>query len=50
MKHILLIEDNVLMSENTSEILELNGYRVSTAFNGLEGVKSQIFGPRFDSV
>lgn len=39
MKHILLIEDNVIMSENTAEILELNGYRVSVAFNGKEGVK-----------
>lgn len=38
MKHILLIEDNKDVRENTSEILELAGYRVSTAENGKEGV------------
>ena len=39
MKHLLLIEDNKEVSENTAEILELNGYKVSTAFDGKEGVR-----------
>jgi CRP/FNR family transcriptional regulator, polysaccharide utilization system transcription regulator len=38
MKHILLIEDNKDVRENTAEILELAGYRMSTAENGKEGV------------
>ena len=42
MKHILLIEDNIEMSENTAEILELSNYKVSTAFNGKEGVQKAI--------
>lgn len=37
-KRILLIEDNPEMRENTSEILELDGYTVFTANNGKEGV------------
>jgi len=39
MKTILLIEDNLEMRENTSEILELNGYKVIPAKNGKEGVE-----------
>jgi len=42
MKHILLIEDNIDMSENTAEILELSNYTVSTAFNGKEGVQKAL--------
>lgn len=42
MKHIVLIEDNVEMRENTAEILELANYKVSTASNGKEGVKLAI--------
>ena len=38
-KSILLIEDNKDMRENTSEILELAHYKVSTAKNGKEGVE-----------
>lgn len=38
MKTILLIEDNTEMRENTSEILELAGYKVETAANGKIGV------------
>lgn len=38
-KHILLIEDNLEMRENTAEILELAGYQVSTAEHGKAGVK-----------
>ena len=39
MKKILLIEDNDEMRENTSEILELAGYAVSSAKNGKIGVE-----------
>lgn len=38
MKTILLIEDNLEMRENTTEILELNGYNVLVAKNGKEGI------------
>lgn len=34
MQHILLIEDNNEVRENTAEILELAGYQVSTAADG----------------
>ena len=36
--HILLIEDNTEIRENTAEILELANYKVSTAENGKVGV------------
>lgn len=39
MKTILLIEDNFEMRENTSEILELDNYKVIPAKNGKEGVE-----------
>lgn len=39
MKKILLIEDNVDVRENTSEILDLAGYSVLTAPNGKIGVE-----------
>ncbi len=39
MKTILLIEDNAEIRENTSEILELAGYKVFTAENGKIGVE-----------
>ena len=39
MKHILLIEDNKEVRENTSEILELAGFKVSTAADGKKGVE-----------
>ncbi len=39
MKHILLIEDDLVLRENTAELLELSGYRVTVASDGLEGVK-----------
>lgn len=38
-QHILLIEDNNEIRENTAEILELANYRVSTAANGKAGVE-----------
>ncbi|MFN8699974.1 MAG: response regulator [Flavobacteriales bacterium] len=42
MKHILLIEDNPDVRENTAEILELAGYKVTTAQNGKEGVEAAL--------
>ncbi len=39
-KHILLIEDNPEVQENTAEILELAGYDVTTAENGKLGVEA----------
>lgn len=39
MKHLLLIEDNIEIRENTAEILELAGYKVYTAENGKAGVE-----------
>ncbi len=39
MKHLLLIEDNIEIRENTAEILELAGYKVLTAENGKIGVE-----------
>ena len=37
--HILLIEDNTEIRENTAEILELANYKVSSAENGKIGVE-----------
>lgn len=37
MKTILFIEDNLEIRENTSEILELEGYKMITAVNGRAG-------------
>jgi CheY-like chemotaxis protein len=39
MKKILLIEDNLEVRENTSEILSLANYEVTTAKNGKEGAE-----------
>ena len=39
MKKILLIEDDVVLRENTAELLELSGYQVETASNGRAGVE-----------
>ena len=39
MKHLVLIEDNDEIRENTAEILELAGYKVRTAPNGKIGVE-----------
>ncbi len=41
-QHILLIEDNVEIRENTAEILELANYRVTTAENGKLGVEAAL--------
>ncbi|MBP6432514.1 MAG: response regulator [Ferruginibacter sp.] len=40
MIHLLLIEDNDDIRENTAEILQLAGYRVTTAANGKLGVQA----------
>ena len=37
MTHLLLIEDNEEIRENTAEILELAGYHVRSAENGKLG-------------
>lgn len=39
MKTILIIEDNEMMRENTSEILQLSNYRVISAENGKQGLE-----------
>src|SRR5690606_17392056 len=39
MKNILLIEDDVILRENTSELLELSNYNVITAPNGRIGLE-----------
>ncbi|MFH6769131.1 response regulator [Gaetbulibacter aquiaggeris] len=39
MKKILLIEDDIVLRENTAELLELSGYKVETASNGKAGVE-----------
>lgn len=42
MKKILLIEDDVVLRENTAELLELSNYEVVTAPNGRLGVEKAI--------
>ena len=37
MKTVLVIDDNFEMRENTAELLELEGYKVILAANGIEG-------------
>lgn len=44
-QHLLIIEDNEVVRENLSEILELYGYTITEAVNGLEGVKACIQNP-----
>jgi CheY-like chemotaxis protein len=39
MKKVLLIEDDVVLRENTAELLELSGYKVETASNGRAGIE-----------
>ena len=39
MKTVLVIDDNLEVRENTAELLELEGFNVLTACNGLEGFK-----------
>ena len=38
MVHILLIEDNVGVLDSTAELLELEGYKITTALDGKEGL------------
>ncbi|UKM63561.1 response regulator [Flavobacteriaceae bacterium GSB9] len=40
MKKVLLIEDDVILRENTAELLELSGYQLITAPNGKAGVEA----------
>jgi len=39
MKHILLIEDDAVLRENTAELLELSNYKLTTAANGKIGIE-----------
>src|SRR5690242_2896839 len=38
MRTVLLIEDNFEIRENTTELLELAGYKVLNAVNGADGI------------
>ena len=38
MKHILLVEDETLLREGIEEALELSGFQVSGAANGIEAL------------
>ena len=38
MKVVLIIEDNLEIRENVTELLELNNYKVVSAENGAEGI------------
>ncbi|QRM89358.1 response regulator [Lacinutrix sp. WUR7] len=42
MNNILLIEDDIVLRENTAELLELSNYNVVTAANGKLGVEAAI--------
>ena len=42
LKKILIVEDSNEILENTAEILQLAGYTVATAVNGVEGLKMAI--------
>ena len=42
MKHLLLIEDNDELRENTAEILQLSNYKVTTAANGKLGIQKAL--------
>ena len=48
-KRLLIIEDSVDIRENTAELLELSGFIVETASDGLEGVCAPLFGPGLDA-
>ncbi len=41
-KHVLLIEDDVIVRENTAEILRFANYKVTTAIDGKMGVEKAI--------
>lgn len=43
MKTILVIDNHAEVQENMAELLELEGYRVLTASNGLEGILTAQF-------
>ncbi|MEA1785185.1 response regulator [Arenibacter sp. GZD96] len=42
MKKILIIEDDTIIRENTAELLELSGFEVFTASNGVKGVAAAL--------
>ena len=49
MAHILLIDDDEILRDTVQQMLELDGHRVSTAVDGIEGVIAWQRG-RFDLV
>lgn len=42
MKHVLLIEDDNILRENTAELLELSNYKVDTALDGKTGIETAL--------
>ena len=42
MTHILLIEDDDGVSDTTAELLELEGFKITKAINGKEGLRKMI--------
>ena len=38
-EQILIVEDDLAMSSGIRDVLEMNGYRVQLAENGVEGLK-----------
>ena len=44
-KHLLVIEDNTEVRENLEAILELSGFKVTTAFDGKDGVEKAVANP-----
>ena len=42
MKTVLVIEDNLELRENTTELLELAGYKVFTANDGKQGFEQAL--------
>jgi two-component system sensor histidine kinase/response regulator len=39
-EHILIVEDDLAMSSGIRDVLEMNGYRVQLAENGMQGLKT----------
>lgn len=46
--HILLVEDNELMTMQTRKLFERAGYRVDTARNGMEAMEKLMSGDSYD--
>lgn len=46
---VLFVEDDTVFADTIKEALEIHGYRVTTALNGVEGVQ-QILAADFDAI